>query len=204
MTRGGGHNGRGLPECVTLPSSSSLGTDRLLQSADSPLGAIYQAATLQVPLWNTPESTAIQERPEHQWSSRKDFFLCGTGRDRGNFFFFFFWLIIQLQLLQTEQRKPGNTENSGGKKLKGKKKKDHLLQKAADKREAWKETGLCYSYCWIHVLLLKTSTSVPHYGNSWPPVCSSRASVGISYRESICQSLLITELPSWALAPLYW
>lgn len=46
----GGHNGRGLPECVTLASSSSLGTDRLLQSADSPLGAIYQAATLQVPL----------------------------------------------------------------------------------------------------------------------------------------------------------
>lgn len=129
----GGHNGRGLPECVTLASSSSLGTDRLLQSADSPLGAIYQAATLQVPLWNTPESTAIQERPEHQWSSRKDFFLCGTGRDRGNFFFFF-WTDNSTPTVTNPSSANLETQKIQGEEVKGGKKKKITCSKKQQTR----------------------------------------------------------------------
>lgn len=44
--------------------------------------------------------------------------------------------------------------------------------------QALKRDRLCNSYCWIHILLLKTLTSMPHYGNSWPSVCSPKASVG--------------------------
>lgn len=130
----GGHNGRGLPECVTLASSSSLGTDRLLQSADSPLGAIYQAATLQVPLWNTPESTAIQERPEHQWSSRKDFFLCGTGRDRGNFFFFF-WTDNSTPTVTNPSSANLETQKIQGEEVKGEKKKKRSPALKSSRRE---------------------------------------------------------------------
>lgn len=61
---------------------------------------------------------------------------------------------------------------------------------------AWRDTDFS-SYCWIHILLLKTWTSMPHYGNSWPPVCSLQS---VLSRKHLSEPV-ITELPSWALAP---
>lgn len=54
---------------------------------------------------------------------------------------------------------------------------------------------LSYSYCWIHILLLKTVTSVLRYRNSCPPVCSFKASGGFLSRKHLLEPL-ITELPS--------
>lgn len=122
----------------------------------------------------------------------KDFFLCGTGEDRGNFLTDNSRPAVSTPSAN-RQKNTGSgpekkeTSESEYKWERKKKKKEKMKEKnmitcsectRRDLCQALKRDRLCNSYCWIHILLLKTLTSMPHYGNSWPSVCSPKASVG--------------------------
>lgn len=102
---------------------------------------------------------------------------------------------------------PVNTECKLGKKytesgqgdkektMKGRKKNKItcFLRTRRDLCRALRRDGLCIvGCCWILVVLLKMGTSMPGYGNSWPPVGPPKLLSGILSR----RHPLITELPS--------
>lgn len=72
-------------------------------SADSPPGAIHQAALL----WNTPEIAAIQEKSGTPTELSKDGVLCGTGGVTDN---------SSSSVKKPERQKPDWKKNQGKKK----------------------------------------------------------------------------------------